>query len=56
VNEAKIIEKVSAYVMDEVMKNGYEEMAEINLKIAELCFCVETEVYEQVEQIIAESE
>lgn len=56
VNEAKILQKESAYEMDEVMKNGYQEMAEINLKIAELCFCVEAEVHDQVEQIIAESE
>ena len=54
VGEAKCLS--NHFHLDEYMKIGYEEMAEINLKIAELCFCVECEVQENIEQKIAESE
>lgn len=56
-SEARVLESFSnEQYLDEWLKIGYEEMAEINLKIAELCFCVESEVQENIEQIIAESE
>ena len=45
----------SAYEIKEIQK-GYQEMAEINLGLSELCFAVESEVEQFFEERIAESE
>lgn len=38
------------------MKNGYQEMAEINLKLAEMCFEADAETEGQYERKLAECE
>ncbi len=38
------------------MKKGYQEMAEINLKLAELCFDADNEVQKKYEDRLAECE
>lgn len=40
----------------EGMKKGYQEMAEINLKLAELCFEADNEVQNKYENRLAECE
>lgn len=38
------------------MKKGYQEMAEINLKLAEMCFDIESETEDRYEGKLAECE
>ena len=40
----------------DVMKKGYKEMSEINLKLAEMCFMADNEIEEQFEVKLAECE
>ena len=40
----------------DAMKKGYQEMAEINLKLAEMCFDVDSEIQGQYEEKLAECE
>lgn len=42
--------------MREVMKKGYEEMAEINIKLAEMCFEVDNEQQQKYEERLGELE
>ncbi len=42
--------------MRDVMKKGYQEMAEINLKLAEMCFDVDSEMQLNYEEKLAECE
>ncbi len=42
--------------MRDKMKKGYQEMAEINLKLAEFCFEVDCELHYNYEEKLAECE
>ncbi len=42
--------------MRDIMKKGYQEMAEINLKLAEMCFDVDSEMQLNYEEKLAECE
>lgn len=42
--------------MRDLMKKGYQEMADINLKLAEMCFDVDSETQGQYERKLAECE
>lgn len=42
--------------MRDDMKNGYEEMAEINIKLAEMCFEADSEQQQKYEQRLGELE
>lgn len=42
--------------MRDKMKKGYQEMAEINLKLAEMCFDVDSELQIKYEEKLAECE
>ena len=45
------IREIRKIEMRDNMKNGYQEMAEINLKLSEFCFEAEREVEQFFEQI-----
>jgi CopG family transcriptional regulator/antitoxin EndoAI len=42
--------------MKEKMKKGYQQMAEINLKLAELCFDADEQLYKDYHKQLAECE
>lgn len=42
--------------LDEQMKKGYQEMADINLNIAKMCFDAEEETFSAYEEKLAECE
>ena len=43
-------------IIAEKLKKGYEEMAEINIAIAEMCFEADNEIYTAYEEKLSESE
>jgi CopG family transcriptional regulator/antitoxin EndoAI len=50
------IHERSRIEMRDKMKKGYQEMAEINLKLAEFCFEVDCELHYNYEEKLAECE
>lgn len=42
--------------LEEELKRGYQEMAELNLELAELCFDADQEAYSQYEEKLTECE
>lgn len=47
---------VKKYLKAVKMKNGYEEMAQINLKIAQMCFDADEQCLRQCEEKLTECE
>jgi len=50
------IREIRKIEMRENMKNGYQEMAEINIKLAEMCVEIDNEQQEKYEQQLRELE
>jgi CopG family transcriptional regulator/antitoxin EndoAI len=50
------IREIRKIEMRDNMKNGYQEMAEINIKLAEMCVEIDNEQQEKYEQQLGELE